>query len=593
VAEGPRRLDVWCFDRLVGTLVDARPDLVFTYDPGWLADRMPPLSQSLPLDGRFTDAASAAFFGGLLPEGVPRERLARRLGVSDRNDFSLLTAVGGDTAGAISLQKPGGAPQSSVGDVDWLDDADLIKLIDELPSRPMHADEDGEYRLSLAGAQDKLPVVVGADGRIGLTRGQTPSTHILKTPIERLEHTVANEALCPAIGHALGIVTVSAIPHRIGDREFLLIERYDRRGEGEGRARLHQEDFCQALGIPTERKYQAEGGPSLADCFALLRGAAGVPGREIVKFLDAVALSFLVGNHDAHGKNYSLLYLPDGPGPGAVLAPAYDIISTFAYHKSHGLTRKMAMSIGGQYKPEYLESRHLDRLLGEAGLGPAAARRRLRGHALAAPGAARAARAELAADGWDNPVFNIIIDIIDRRSAWLADLAAPLARLPAEPLEPADAPLRVAPGQRWRDSTTGPGVPASIITVDEVDRDGIVTGFSRPYGAGSDAAVGGAWPIADFARFALIADRDWPTHRIAAELPMDDPRASQLSRISGELGGARSHTLTRDGLGGPETCWDIVAPTEADALDFVRRIVGPDVAIRPASHWRTNSRSYT
>jgi serine/threonine-protein kinase HipA len=428
VADADRTLGVWCFDRLAGTLTDSRPAMTFAYDLGWLADGKPPLSQSLPLDGASTPQAAAAFFGGLLPEGVPREQLARRLGVSERNDFSLLAAVGGDTAGAITLLPPGQEPEPGGHDVEWLDDDELVKLVKDLPSRPMHADEDGEYRLSLAGAQDKLPVVVGHDGRIGLTKGSTPSTHILKTPIERLANTVVNEALCPAIGRELGIDAVSATPHRIRDREFLLVQRYDRREADGQKLRLHQEDFCQALGIPTDRKYEAEGGPSLADCFGLLREATEIPAREIVKLVDQVALSFLVGNHDAHGKNYSLLYLPETSG--ATLAPAYDIISTFAYHKSNDTTRKMAMCIGGEYKPEYLAPRHLDRLIAEAGLGPAAARRRLLAHARAAPHAARKVRGELAVDGWDAPVLDAIIEIVDKRSSWLTDLATP-SRAPA------------------------------------------------------------------------------------------------------------------------------------------------------------------
>jgi serine/threonine-protein kinase HipA len=128
--------------------------------------------------------------------------------------------------------------------------------------------------------------------------------------------------------------------------------------------------------VPAARKYQAEGGPSLADCFALVRRATPVPAREVIKLLDDVALNFLVGNNDAHGKNFSLLYLPESEQP--VLAPAYDVMSTFAYRASHNLTRKMAMSIGGEYRPEYVRARHLDRLFEEAGLGVAAARRRLR-----------------------------------------------------------------------------------------------------------------------------------------------------------------------------------------------------------------------
>ncbi len=422
MADGVPALDVRCFDELAGRLADEPGGPTFAYAPGWLTAGMPPLSQSLPLDGSFDPAAVAAFFGGLLPEGTPRDLLARRLGVSSGNDFGLLAAVGGDTAGAISLQPPGQAPASPGSDVAWLDDDALIILIDELPTRPMHADEDGEFRLSLAGAQDKLPVIVGEDGRIGITKGHAPSTHILKTPIQRFDDTVANEAFCLGLGTALGIDAVTATPHRVKDREFLLIERYDRRREDGAIRRLHQEDLCQALGVPTDRKYQSEGGPSLADCFALLRQATAVPAPEVLKLLDHIALSFLVGNHDAHGKNYSLLYLPETAS--AILAPAYDIVSTVAYHKSHNLTRKMAMGIGGEYRPDYLEPRHLDRLLDDAGLGAAAARRRLRAHATAAPAAAREVGDRLVADGWDKPVLELIVAIVSRRAARLTALAS-------------------------------------------------------------------------------------------------------------------------------------------------------------------------
>lgn len=425
MADPERTLDVWCFGELAGTLTDGPDGARFTYATDWLANGMPPLSQSLPLDGSFELSAAGAFFGGLLPEGALRDLLARRLGVSAANDFGLLAAIGGDTAGAISLHPAGHAPNRRPHDVSWLDDEGLVTLIDELPTRPMHADEDGEYRLSLAGAQDKLPVVVGDGIRIGLTKGQTPSTHILKTPIERLDGTVANEAFCLAMGRALDIDVVGATPHRVAGREFLLVERYDRQESSATSRRLHQEDFCQALGIPFQRKYQSEGGPALADSFALLRRAAAIPAPEIIKLVDYVALSFLVGNHDAHGKNYSLLYLPGTPSP--VLAPAYDVLSTFAYQRSHNLSRKMAMSIGGEYRPEYVRSRHLDRLLADAGLGAAAARRRLRAHAEAAPRAADGVRAELAAAGWGAPILDRIADIVDERARWLDQIAAPSA----------------------------------------------------------------------------------------------------------------------------------------------------------------------
>ena len=415
-------LVVWCFDQQAGTLSQTANGMEFAYAAGWLAGEMPPVSQSLPLDGRFDAAAAASFFGGLLPEGEPRRLLARLLGVSESNDYSMLAMIAGDTAGALTLMPEGERPESVGGDVEWLDDADLADLLTELPSRPMHVDADGEYRLSLAGAQDKLPVVVDDLGRIGLTSGQTPSTHIVKTPIERLAHTVINETFCPLVGRHLGVDVVDATARRVAGHEFLLVERYDRRVLDDGIVRLHQEDFCQALAVPTERKYQAEGGPSLADCFALVRRATTVPAQEVIKLLDDVALNFLLGNHDAHGKNFSLLYRPESGR--SVLAPAYDVLSTFAYRRTHALTRKMAMSIGGEYRPKYVRARHLDRLFDEAGLGVAAARRRLGGLARDAPGAARGARQQLIDTGWDTPILQTIVELIDERAQWLSEITA-------------------------------------------------------------------------------------------------------------------------------------------------------------------------
>jgi len=418
-------LDVLCFGERAGVLVDEPEGPRFTYDPAWVAAGRPPLSQSLPLDGDPAPAIVHAYFGGLLPEGEPRRLIARRLGVSERNDFALLAAIGGDCAGAITLAAPDAAPRQAPGhDVDWLDDVQLAELIATLPDRPMLADEDGEVRLSLAGAQDKLPVVLAGD-RVGITAGRTPSTHILKMPIARFAGTVVNEAFCLMLGRFLGVPTVDAWPRRGGGRPYLLVRRYDRERRSDGSvARLHQEDFCQALGIPSERKYEVEGGPSLVDCFKLVRRATTVPAAHTLVLLDAIGLNFLVGNHDAHGKNFSLLRSPER----TELAPFYDVLSTVAYP---GLARKAAMGIGGERRPDYVRRRHLDRLCEEAGLGAAAVRRRLAAMAREAPAAARAVRAGLLADGWDHQVLDVILDVVERRAAHLTALAGP--RSPKRP----------------------------------------------------------------------------------------------------------------------------------------------------------------
>lgn len=446
-------LEVRCFGERAGVLADERGGLRFAYDPAWVAAGRPPLSHSLPLDGDPAPPVVHAYFGGLLPEGEPRRLLARRLGVSERNDFALLGALGGDCAGAITLAPPG-SPSGGEEPIDWLDDARLAELIATLPDQPMLADEDGEIRLSLAGAQDKLPVVVEtSSGRIGLTSGRTPSTHILKMPIARFPGTVVNEAFCLAFGYRLGVPTVEAWPRRAGDHAYLLVGRYDRLHRADGVERLHQEDFCQALGVPSERKYEVEGGPSLADCFALVRRATSVPAKHTLMLLDAVGLNFLVGNHDAHGKNFSLRRSRER----TELAPFYDILSTVAYS---GLARKAAMGIGGERRPDYVGRRHLDRLCATAGLGGAAARRRLLAMAREAPSAAREVRAILAEEGWDHPILDTVLDVIDRRARQLAEIAGPrpARRRPARTrLRP--VALAAEPAPRWPPpaSSSSPG----------------------------------------------------------------------------------------------------------------------------------------
>jgi serine/threonine-protein kinase HipA len=410
-------LEVYCSERLAGTLEDTQEGLRFRYDDRWATTR-PPISQSLPLGRELSAEAAHAFFSGLLPEGHPRRMLARRLGISERNDFAMLAALGGDCPGAISLFEPGTfLPRRPTGDdVKWLSEAELEDLIETLPERPMLAGEDGEIRLSLAGAQDKLPVVVDSGGRVGLTTGRTPSTHIMKTPIRGFEGTVVNEAFCLALGRRLELTTVFAVPRRAGAAHCLLVERYDRAPGEAGVERLHQEDFCQAMGIPPERKYQAEGGPSIEDCFRLVRTATSVPARHLLRLLDAVALSFVVGNHDAHGKNFSLLYRSDAVD----LAPFYDILCTVAYP---GLARKMAMKLGGEYRSDYVEARHLDRMLDVAGLGPAPAREHLAQFAEETPAVALDVRRALAEEGWDHPILDTVMEVVERRAEHLRRIA--------------------------------------------------------------------------------------------------------------------------------------------------------------------------
>jgi len=185
-------LDVWLFADHVGTLALRDGRLNFWYAPDWLKQaNAVALSCSLPLQAEpFDDHKTRPFFAGLLPEGQMRRLIAQQFQVSGQNDFALLDHIGGECAGAVTFLEPGQAllTPTKDDDVQWLSDEEVIAILDELPRRPMLAGKEG-LRLSLAGAQDKLPVVVDGD-RIGLPRNGTPSSHILKPAIHAVEGSV-------------------------------------------------------------------------------------------------------------------------------------------------------------------------------------------------------------------------------------------------------------------------------------------------------------------------------------------------------------------------------------------------------------------
>jgi serine/threonine-protein kinase HipA len=406
-----RSLDVWLQGALIGRLDQEAGRLVFTYDPGWLAEaKAVPLSASLPLrSAPFDDRAVRPFFAGLLPEQEKRDQVARAFGVSPRNDFALLDAIGGECAGAVTMTPVGEKPLEEPEEIDYrrLDDRELAAILDRLPERPLLAGEEG-VRLSLAGAQDKLPVLV-IDGRVALPLHGAPSSHILKPAIRRIEDSVHNEGFCLALARAVRIETVASEIREVEGRPYLLGRRYDRLAGPDGRVRrMHQEDFCQALGIAPEYKYQHEGGPSLVDCFALVRRTTRPAALHLPRLLDQVLFNSLLGNHDAHGKNYSLIYRPDG----TTLAPLYDVVSTAVYPE---LTAKMAMKIGGRYEFDEVLPRHWSRFAKDAGLAAAQVRRRLLDLTNRLPAAARTVRDDFETRGLATPIIDRIIDLIEAR----------------------------------------------------------------------------------------------------------------------------------------------------------------------------------
>lgn len=353
-----RILDAYLHEILAGQLIqDNSGVLSFVYDTAYLEQSNPALSISMPLRAEpYEKKVVHAFFSGLLPDEIVRHRLAKYLGVSEKNSFSLLEAIGGECAGALSLFPLGEKPTpASIDDIEVLDDQSLKEILDLLKRRPLLAGDDG-LRLSLAGAQDKIAVGM-VDGKIALVRGNSPTTHILKPVIESIKDSVHNEVFCMRLASMVGIEVPKVEIRWLGDLSYFLVERYDREQVAVGKIkRLHQEDFCQALGVMPDLKYEREGGPNIAHCQDILDKYSVRPAADNLKFLERIIFNYLIGNADAHGKNFSLLYAGDKPE----LAPAYDLLCTSVYEE---LSTKMAMKIGKKYKPEEVFIRNWHRLV--------------------------------------------------------------------------------------------------------------------------------------------------------------------------------------------------------------------------------------
>ncbi|NLN00678.1 MAG: type II toxin-antitoxin system HipA family toxin [Lentisphaerae bacterium] len=370
-----KRLIVYLNGERVGSLTEDDSGLIeFRYAPEWTgrSDAIP-LSRSLPLQGgTFRGKHARPFFAGILPDEEPRKLIAAILGISERNDFAMLERIGGECAGAVSLL-PEDAPAPVMGEtrVRELSERELEEIVTELPRRPLMAGREG-LRLSLAGAQSKLPVMI-RNAAIALPLGNTPSTHIIKPEPERFPGLVANEVLCMMLARAVGLNVPPVTVRSVGNRPCIVVQRYDRAIDANGMVtRVHQEDFCQALGFPPERKYQQEGGPLIRDCIGLLREWSTVAALDIRDFLDGLIFNVLIGNADAHGKNYSILYRKTERR----LAPFYDLVCTLAWPE---LSKTPAMKIGKSESIETITPAHWQKMAGESRVGWPMLRERIAG----------------------------------------------------------------------------------------------------------------------------------------------------------------------------------------------------------------------
>ena len=310
-------------------IIERRLRMAYTEDAlDRFAPGVPLLSLSLPLTAEpYPQGVVRAFLEGLLPEGDSRNAIAADLDLKARDTYGLIRALGRDCAGALVIQ-PADEPapaQPTTLTAERLSDEDIAELVANLRNAPLGVER--RVRVSLAGVQEKLLLTRLPDGAWGRPVDGTPTTHILKPEIAAYPNTVENEAFCMRIAKHLGLDVAPVQTTAAVRRKLIVVERYDRVVHSDGSVeRLHQEDFCQANGVPPDRKYEEDGGPSLRAIADILQAAAASDSVETL--LRAVTLNVLIGNGDAHAKNFSLLHEPSG---ALRIAPLYDLMSTLYY----------------------------------------------------------------------------------------------------------------------------------------------------------------------------------------------------------------------------------------------------------------------
>lgn len=380
----PRRhipLNVLLNGRLVGRLNRQSSGAIdFEYDPSWLAwEHALPVSLSLPLrEDRYIGAPVIAVFDNLLPDSIPiRRRMAERVHAQGTDAYDLLAAVGRDCVGALQFL-PDGIEPGAAGAIDGrpVNDKEIARLLGDLASAPLGLGKDEDFRISIAGAQEKTALLFRR-GRWYKPLATTATTHILKPQIGRLpngidlSYSVENEFFCLKLTAALGLPSATITIEEFEGNRGLVVERFDRRWTSDHRLlRLPQEDCCQALSVPPALKYESEGGPGIPAILNLLKGS-DQPAADQMTFLKAVIVFWLLGATDGHAKNFSLFL---SPGGRFRMTPLYDVISAQPSLDMGQIQRnkmKMAMAVGKSrhYVVDSIMPRHFIQTAANAGIG--------------------------------------------------------------------------------------------------------------------------------------------------------------------------------------------------------------------------------
>lgn len=362
---------VWYERSRVGMLKRATDGAItFTYDPAWLVSQTAfPVASALPLSkARWQGDPVNAAFDNLLPdaEGELREKIAARVGAPGKDVFSLLSVLGRDCVGALQFLPMDEVPAEQDMQYRVISAEEMVADLKNLAAAPLAQGEDEDFRISIAGAQEKT-AYLRVDGEWAKPRGITPTSHIFKTPMGilpgpdqiDLSDSVEIELFCMTLAREIGLPAAHVEKIILPGQVVLSVERFDRVWQGETLKRLPQEDICQSLGYPSTMKYQTFGGPGIAQIMELLRESdTPIPDRET--FFRAQIFFFLIGASDGHAKNFSLRLGRQGRFS---LAPLYDILSVAPVVRAGRLQRKryrLAMSVDGHYGIDEIVPRHFE-----------------------------------------------------------------------------------------------------------------------------------------------------------------------------------------------------------------------------------------
>lgn len=427
-------LNVYLNGRLVGRLQRETSGAIdFQYDASWLNwEYAFPISISLPLrEDRYIGDPVIAVFDNLLPDSEDtRRRVAARSDADGIDSYSLLAAIGRDCVGALQFL-PDGVDPGKTGEINSqpISDKDIADWLSSLPTAPLGIGDDKEFRISIAGVQDKTAFL-----RLGdawhVPHGTTATTHIVKPQIGQrgnydLTRSVENEHMCLEILRALDLPVAKSEIADFGETRALVIERFDRSWTKDGRLlRVPQEDCCQALSVPPTRKYQSDGGPGMIDIFELLK-ASDDPADDHLVFLKAQISYWLLGAIDGHAKNFSVFLHPGG---GFELTPLYDVMSAQHLFNAKQIQRKdmkLAMSVGNNrhYRIHEIQPRHFQQIAERAGLPDSVAHMALDYIAEVLPAAIDTVCSSLPADFPDEIRDSIAAGALKRREVIVAAAA--------------------------------------------------------------------------------------------------------------------------------------------------------------------------